>query len=92
VARKHSWSRQAERLATSGVKRKSASSAWYVRYTVRADLREGGTAACLPSDSGPSTIQSLCRWVGGIAAPLLLLMHAVVVSAQALGILVFEKE
>jgi hypothetical protein len=30
--------------------------------------------------------------VGGIAAPPLLLMHAVVVSAQALGILVFEKE
>jgi hypothetical protein len=30
--------------------------------------------------------------VGGIAALLLLLVHVVVVSAQALGILVFEKE
>jgi hypothetical protein len=30
--------------------------------------------------------------MGGIAAPLLLLMHVVVVSAQALGILVLEKE
>jgi hypothetical protein len=30
--------------------------------------------------------------MGVIAAPLLLLMHVVVVSAQALGILVLEKE
>jgi hypothetical protein len=46
----------------------------------------------LPSNSRPSTIQPLCWWVGGIAALLLLLIHVVVVSAQALGILVFEKE
>ena len=45
-----------------------------------------------PSNSRPSTIQPVCRWVGGIAALLLLLMHVVVMSAQALGILVFEKE
>ena len=37
-------------------------------------------------------IQPLYRWVSGIATLLLLLMHVVVVSAQALGILVFEKE
>jgi hypothetical protein len=30
--------------------------------------------------------------VGGIAALLLLLVHVVVMSAQALGILIFEKE
>jgi hypothetical protein len=30
--------------------------------------------------------------VNGVATLLLLLMHVVVVSAQALGILVFEKE
>ena len=56
-----------------------------------ADLREG-RCSLLPSYSRPSTIQPLCRWVGGIATLLLLLMHVVVVSAQALGILVFEKE
>ena len=38
------------------------------------------------------TIQPLCGWVCGIAALLLLLVHVVLMSAQALGILVSEKE
>ena len=60
-----------------------------------------GTGACVGGSrelslnsrcSRPSTIQLLCRWVSGIATLLLLLLHVVVVSAQALGVLVFEKE